>query len=70
MKVQVTDIAIPVGSSIGYGRGFPEGDTTKQVIFAGDWRPMAGLGLMLEATDVEIVIDVPDWAILEILELP
>lgn len=70
MKIQVMEIAIPAGSTIGYGRGIPEGDPTKRVTFAGDWRPMAGLGVMLEAADAEIVIDVPDWAILEIEQLP
>jgi hypothetical protein len=70
VKVQVTTVAIPMGSSIGYGAGFPEGDETKQVYFAGDWRPMAGLGEAIATADDPIVIDVPDWAILEIRELP
>ena len=69
MKIQVTDIAIPVGSSIGFGRGIPEGDETKVVYFVGDWRPMAGVGEMIVRADEPIVIEIPDWSILEIREL-
>lgn len=73
MKVLVTDILVPAGSTIGFGRGFPEGDATKVVYFAGDHRLLANIGdAMLAAEDAEVglVVEVPDWAVLEIRELP
>lgn len=70
MKIQVEQVAIPIGSTIGFGAGKPVGDETKLVIFAGDWRPMAGLGETIAGADEPVVIDVADSAVLEIIELP
>lgn len=73
MRIQVTAVYIPAGSTIGIGRGFPEGDETKLVVFGGDWRPMAGLAMMAMAAEAEgepLVVDIPDWTVLEIRELP
>lgn len=73
MRIQVTGVMVPMGSTIGFGRGFPEGDETKLVHFVGDARPMMELaiaGALADAMDESIVVDVPDWAILDIEELP
>lgn len=64
-------VAIPPGpSTIAYGIGRPIDDGTKQVIFAGDRRMMEGLGELLESALIPVVAEVPDYAIIEIRELP
>lgn len=73
MRIQVTGIMVGSGSTIGIGYGIPEGDETKLVIFGGDARPMIGLALACARAELDgehIVVDLEDWAILEIRELP
>lgn len=73
MRVQVTGVMVESGSTIGIGHGIPEGDETKLVVFGGDRRQMAALAVaaaMAEIDGESIVVDVPDWAVLEIRELP
>lgn len=70
MRLLIEAVAVPMGSTIGYGRGIPENDPTKRVTFAGDARIMEALGEAMLASEAQLVADVPDWAILEIEELP
>lgn len=73
MRIQVTGVMVEGSSTIGIGHGIPEGDETKLVVFAGDARPMIGLALACAQAELDgetIVVDVPDWAVLEIRELP
>jgi hypothetical protein len=73
MKIRVTAIFVPAGSTIGLGRGVPEGDDTKVVEFAGDWRSMAELALMASAAEddgEQLVVEIPDWSVLAVRELP
>ena len=73
MRIQVMEIVVPGGSTIGIGRGFPEGDKTKVVTFGGDWRQMVDVAMLAagaEAVGEELVIEIPDWAVLDIRELP
>ena len=51
MQVRVTAVFVPAGSTIGLGRGVPEGDETKLVEFAGDWRAMAAMALAAAAAE-------------------
>lgn len=73
MKVRVIDVLIPDGSTIGFGRGYPEGDETKLVYFAGDHRMLAAIGDAVAASEdagFDVMVEVPDWAVLTIQELP
>lgn len=74
MLIEVERVAIPVGSTIGFGLGHPVGDPTKVVLFAGDARFMFELGQAVEAVNESgaalPLAEVPDWAIRAILELP
>lgn len=73
MRIQLLEIKIPAGSTIGFGVGQPVGDATKEVTFVGDWRPMAGLAMMAmnaEAEGALLEIEIPDDTVLLIRELP
>lgn len=70
MEVRVEQVAIPAGSTIGFVSGRLVNDPTKVVIAAAEGRSAAALGEALEALDEAIIVDIPDWAVLEILELP
>lgn len=78
MKVQVVEISVPMGSTVGTAIGWPVGaddvvDATKEVSFAGDWRAMqalAAFAMLAESVGEPTVIEVPDWAILGIRETP
>lgn len=70
MKLLIETVAIPAGSTIGYGVGRPIDDWTKEVLFAGDSRMMGNLGQAITDSIDPIVVDVPEWAVLDIRELP
>ena len=70
MKLQIETVAVSSGLSIGFGIGVPVNDSTKRVLFAGDWRAMTGLGEAMAASDEPIEVEVPDFAIIAIAELP
>lgn len=73
MKLRLTAVFVPAGSTIGLGRGIPEGDDTKVVEFAGDWREMAQMALAAAAAEADgeqLVVDIPDWAVIAVSELP
>lgn len=67
-NIIVDQIIVPVGSTIGFGRGRTD-DGTVEVVFAGDHRSMAALGDAIVESDEPIVVDVPEWAILNRREL-
>ena len=68
MQIQVDRIVVPVGSTVGYGMGRTD-DGTVAVLFAGDHRAMAAIGEAISESDEPIVVDVPEWAILDRQEL-
>jgi hypothetical protein len=74
MLIEVERVAIPVGSSVGLGAGRPVGDPTKMVIFVGGARAMYALGMAINETNAVLgdppVADVPDFAVVDVLELP
>lgn len=61
MEVLVERVAIPAGSTIGYGMGQTRDGL--QVVFAGDWRPMRDLGEALARSTEPIPVEVPDESI-------
>lgn len=67
-KLIIDQIIVPIGSTIGFGRGRTD-DGTVAVVFAGDHRAMAALGDAIVESDEPIIVDVPEWAILNRQEL-
>lgn len=70
IRVRVEQVSIPAMSTIGTGRGrevLSSGKLGKEVVFAGDHRPMRDLGEAVAAAkrkrDLPIA-DVPTWAVL------
>lgn len=70
MKLEVQQVIIPVGSSIGYVVGPPVDDHTKVVVAAGDTRMLFAIGEAMAEADGPVVVDAPDWSIVRIYELP
>lgn len=67
MKVQVEQVAIPDGSTIGFGMGTTDGGTV-EVLFGGDHRAMQELGEAIAESPEPIEVDIPDWAVLAFRE--
>lgn len=70
MKLEIQQVIIPVGSSIGFVVGPPVDDHTKVVVAAGDSRMLFAIGEAMAETEGPVVVDAPDWSILRIYELP
>lgn len=62
MILTVTDVEIAPGQSVWTGTGIEE-ESGDVVIFAGDWRAMEGLMLLVEDFG-EVEAEVEDWQIL------
>lgn len=69
MEIRITQVTIGVGETTGIVIGIPTNDPTKVVFAGADWRAAWVLGEQLTRGE-EPIADVPDWAILRILELP
>ena len=61
MRVTIQEVAIPVMSSIGYGRGVD--DLGSVVVVAGDHRPMRDIGEAIRRGEA-VTVDVSPWQIL------
>lgn len=69
MEIRVTQVTIGVGETTGIVIGVPTNDETKIVFAGAEWRAAYALGEAITRGEQPIT-DVPDWAILRILELP
>jgi hypothetical protein len=69
MEIRITQVTIGVGETTGIVIGVPTNDETKIVFAGADWRAAFALGEAI-TQGMEPVVEVPDWAILRILELP
>lgn len=69
MEIRVERVIIPLGSTVGFGFGHPLGDETVRFVFAGDADPMFDLAVAIASVG-PVVADVPEWAIVDRLELP
>lgn len=70
MKMEVEQVAVREGESIGLVVGRPVGDATKQIIVGIEVRMAISLGEALIAADEPIVAEYEDWQVLAIRELP
>jgi hypothetical protein len=70
VKVQVERVLIPAGSTVGIVFGRPVNDFTKVIAGGADYREAAALGELISQSDEPVVVEMPDWAVLGILELP
>jgi hypothetical protein len=69
VKVMVEEVAIAAGSTIGIARGKAD-DGTVEVTFAGPWREMESLGWAMVAHGEPLPVDVEDWQVLDVREMP
>jgi hypothetical protein len=70
MEIEVQQLIVPLGSSIGYVVGRPTNDHTKVVVAAGDQRVLTAIAEAMSEAEGPLIADVPDWAILRIYERP
>jgi hypothetical protein len=70
MEIEVQQLIVPMGSTIGYVIGHPVGDGTKVIVAAGDQRVLLTIAEAMTESEGPVVAEVPDWAILRIYERP
>lgn len=68
MKIRIEQIAILPGTAVVTGR--PVNDGTKVVAAEADVAGAMLMAIAMQESDEPMVVDVPDWAIRTILELP
>jgi hypothetical protein len=66
MIVYVDEVRVEAWSSIGYGYGY--NDSGEYIQFAGDHRPMRGLGEALRRSREPIEAEIEDWQIIRVRE--
>lgn len=64
MKVRVSSVYIGYMATVGQGRGHVEGDG-REVVFAGDHRPMREIGEAISHGKT-VIVDVEEWQILSL----
>lgn len=69
VKVMVEEVAIAAHSTIGIARGKAD-DGTVVVTFAGPWQAMESLGWAMVAAGEPIAVEVEDWQVLDVAEVP
>jgi hypothetical protein len=70
VEIEIQQVIVPVGSTIGYVIGQPVGDGTKVVVAAADHRVLSAIVDAMFEADGPVIGEVPDWAILRIYETP
>ena len=70
MEIEVQQVIVPIGSTIGYVIGQPTNDGTKVVVAAGDQRVLFHIAEAMAISEGPVIAEVPDWAILRIFERP
>lgn len=64
LVVNVAAVAVPPGSTIGYGHGLT--DSGLSVDFAGDWRAMVALGTIISELGEPVPAQVEPWQVLDV----
>ncbi len=70
MEIEIRQVIVPIGSTIGYVIGEPTNDATKVVVAAGDQRVLTTIVEAMAEAEGPLVAEVPDWAILRVFEKP
>jgi hypothetical protein len=70
MRIKVQQVIVPADSTVGYVIGVPVDDGTKLVVAGADRRGAIELGESFASADEQPEVDVPDWAVITVLELP
>jgi hypothetical protein len=70
VEVQVKRVVVAEGSTVALLFGQPTDDSTKVIVAALDRRQAFDLAEFASQVDGPVVVDVPDWAVLAVLELP
>ena len=70
MEIEIKQVIVPVGSTIGFVIGTPTNDATKVIVAAGDQRVLESIVEAMGEAEGPLVAEVPDWAILRVYELP
>lgn len=70
MEIEVQQLIVPIGSTIGYVIGQPVGDHTKVVVAAGDQRVLMTIAEAMAEGEGPLIAEIPDWAVIRIYERP